>query len=219
MKKIILFDIDYTLFNTDKFREIIYSRLAEKLNRQFDAEFISKTKEAEDITKRALGNYEPEFFVEALIDLIQSDANPKKFHKEFTNEEDFENSVYPEVDGCLKALSSIKDLSVGIISTGENKFQQKKIDILKKLLHEDHINIFVDKLKELRNIIKKYDRYELFIVDDLLVVLELAKKIRSDVYTVHMDRKKSWRYSPEINFKPDAELKDLTGLASFILEK
>lgn len=218
MKKIILFDIDYTLFDTDKFRDIVYKKIAQEMSLSFDAKFKRYAKEAEEITVRSLGNYEPDFFIKTILELQKSSVSPEKLNELFWDKENFEGSIYDDVDSSIQNLTKIKDLIIGVLSTGENVFQRKKIEVLKKILSEDHVHIHVDKLSKLENILRKYKNDQVFIVDDLLAVLELAKRIQANVKTVHMNRKKSWEYSMKIDFIPDLELVSLEKLAEFVLK-
>ena len=133
MKKIVLFDIDYTLFNTDKFRDVVYRKVAKKIGQNYNASFIIKTKEAEEITRHALGKYEPQFFLKTICNFYNSDTKISELEKEYRENENFTQSVYEDVHEALANISKIKEVTIGILSTGESDFQKKKIEIVKKL--------------------------------------------------------------------------------------
>ena len=216
MKKIILFDIDHTLFDTYKFRNLTYKKLASKLGLVFDEKFIEKTKEAEEVSSKAAGFYEPDLFMKNLIDLCEVNFELADLRKEFWKKENFVRSLYPDVKNVLKKLSEEKDLLIGILSTGDSNYQKKKIEIVKHYMQDEHIHIFVDKLAELQEVVKKYEKHQIFVVDNLLSILELAKKINSKVQTVHIKRPVSWHGNIVVNFRPDEEIKSLSSLLKIV---
>lgn len=215
-KKIILFDIDHTLFDTEKFRQFAFEKIAIKLKQNYDKKFISLTKEAEGIAIQALGYFDPEFFMTTLLELIQSNRNLDYIKSNFWENENFEKAIYSEVVSALGKIKSIDNVSIGILSTGETKLQRKKVEILKESLSEEHVHIFVNKLMQLHNVLNKYKKHEVFVVDNLLAVLELAKKINSDVRTVFIKRLESQKSKLKTSFIPDLEIKTLDELVPLI---
>ncbi len=216
MKKVILFDIDHTLFDTEKFRETTYKKLAAKLKYNNDREFTRLAREAEEITVRAIGYFDPSLFIKNIIELAESNLKTGDLEKEYLKKDNFEKAVYSEVLPTLRRIKKINNISIGILSTGETKFQRRKVEVLKELLSEEHIHIFVNKLTEIDKVINKYKNFEIYIVDNLLSVLELVKKVAGYVKTVYVRRSDLLEKSGRENFTPDVEVKDLRGILSFI---
>ena len=215
-QKIILFDIDYTLFDTDKFRDIGYKKLAKKLKLKFDKSFKNMIKKAEEISHREIGFYDPNVFIKNVIELSGSNEDIGNLKIEFWRKDNFERSIYQDVWIFLDELSGNNNILIGILSTGESKFQRKKIEALKEVFTEEHIHIFINKLIEIKNVLDKYSNYDLFIADDMTSVLELAKKLRKDVVTVYVNRPKRWESKDLGGFRPDYEIKNLRNLPSII---
>lgn len=147
-RKLVLFDIDYTLFDTDKFKQ---SKL-------------------------------------------------------------LQHSLYDEVVSVLQDLSGIAEL--GILSEGDLSFQKEKLvkTEIEKHFSENHVFIVPDKLIALDEILKKYKKYKLYLVDDRLQVLEKAKKLHSSIMTVWVKRGPFAIQSS--SFKPDKTIENLTALVS-----
>lgn len=149
-KKLILFDIDYTLFDTDSFKE----------------------------------------------------SNLTKF------------SLYNEIDKLLKNLSSFATLA--IFSKGETDFQLNKLKKtgIDKYFTPDFIDVVADKDEVFEKVIDKYKNYEIFLIDDRIRNLEMAKKHRRDIKTVWVIR---GPYAvKDTQFIPDKSISDLEQLLDFV---
>lgn len=151
--KVILFDLDYTLFNTDRFK------------------------------KSNLKNY----------------------------------SLYIEVESVLQELSAKAIL--GIFSEGEDEFQRLKIKktALKKYFSPRHIHVVATKEQVLTKVFFKYHRQSLYLVDDKLNILYLAKRVWPEIKTIWVKRGKyALNQKPIKDFMPDiitTNLKKLKKLA------
>jgi len=152
-KKIVLFDIDYTLFDTDIFKE----------------------------------------------------SGLKK------------HSVYNEVNDVLTKLSRIAIL--GIFSEGDLEFQENKLlkTGIQKHFDKDYIHIAEKKEEILKKIIQKYINNRVFLVDDKLSILHLAKNISFPLFTIWVKRGMYAINQKEISgFKPDAVVNDLKEIVPLI---
>ncbi|OGH23484.1 MAG: hypothetical protein A2629_00355 [Candidatus Levybacteria bacterium RIFCSPHIGHO2_01_FULL_41_15] len=153
-QKIILFDIDYTLFNTDVFKQT-------------------------DLKK---------------------------------------HSVYDEVNNVLKELGKVGIL--GIFSEGDLEFQKNKLfrtDIQKHFL-KAHMHITEKKEKILKKVLRKYKDKKVFLIDDKLSILHLAKTISPSLFAIWVKRgmyAKNQKPIPE--FKPDTEVENLKEIIPIIL--
>lgn len=153
-QKIVLFDIDYTLFDTDLFKK-------------------------------------------------------SGFKKHF---------VYSEVNNVLTALS--KAAILGVFSEGDIEFQKSKLFKagIKKHFLREFTHIAEKKEKILRKILKNYKDKKIFLVDDKLSILHLAKKISSSIFTIWVKRGIYAENQKKISgFKPDLQVYDLSEIVSLIL--
>ncbi len=151
--KIVLFDIDYTLFNTDIFKK----------------------------------------------------TNLKK------------HFVYNEVNNVLTELSKVAIL--GIFSEGNLEFQKSKLlktGIQKHFLKE-YTHIAEKKEEMLKKILQKYKDNKIFLVDDKLSILHLAKTISPSLFTTWVKRGIYAKNQKEIpGFKPDAQINNLKEVISIV---
>ena len=165
--KIILFDIDHTLFNTDLFREIIYKKLSKKLRLKNDDFFLKLIKKSEKIAINKKKYFDPDFFIKTLIGLANSKLKTDDLKSEFWDESNFEKAIYPEATSALNQIKRDKNISIGIFSRGQTKFQKKKIEILEESLDEEHVHIFINKLDQIGKIVNRYKDHQILIVDNL----------------------------------------------------
>lgn len=153
-QKLVLFDIDYTLFNTDIFKQT-------------------------------------------------------KLQK---------HSVYDEVYNVLEELSKVANLGIfseGNINLQKTKLQQTKIH---KYFAQEHIHIVEIKEENLKRVFKKYKNNKLFLVDDKLTILYIAKKISPNVFTIWVKRGiYAEKQKPIKGFKPDAQIDNLEGLLDIVI--
>ncbi len=154
MKKIVLFDIDYTLFDTAQFR----------------------------------------------------DSGLKTY------------KLYEEVGDVLGKLSELAE--IGIYSQGEDVFQREKLK--QTLIHnkfaEENIHIFISKDDNLGSVVSKYKDRDIFLVDDKLAVLHLAKNLDENVFTIWVKRGPFALNQQDISgFTPDATVEDLREIVPIVL--
>lgn len=92
--------------------------------------------------------------------------------------------LYPEVISTLELLS--KKFQLGILSKGEKQFQLKKLretGIL-NMFDKDLTFIFEDKTIEFKNVMKRFVNLEVWLVEDKVNMLELAKKANPQLKTI-----------------------------------
>lgn len=119
--------------------------------------------------------------------------------------------MYDDVHASLIELAQVA--SLGIFSQGEIAFQLKKLKEtnIHNYFNEEHTHIVADKVELVKHVLAKYkDVKTLFVVEDRLEVLELAKKCGSNIYTIWMKR---GRYADNprvpVSYKADATVKNL----------
>lgn len=214
MKKIILFDIDYTLFDTALFREKLYKSIANALG--YDLKKSSKDiDDMYDEIRTERGYFQPKIFSLQLARKLGREKDAQLIEKAIFAKDNFKNCLYKESIITIEKLSKIA--SVGIFSKGYNSFQRNKIEVLKNILDNKSIHIFVRKRKSLPKIIEKYKDFKLYIVDDALNVLFEAWKLGKDVVTIWVKRGiYAKKQKPIENFTPDAIIENLGELISII---
>lgn len=208
-KTVILFDIDYTLFDTDRYRELLYSELGKELGYKSFSEFYPITKIVSAEVRLKYGYYNPSLVLNGLLQHKKRETNFETIEKIFWGENIYEKSLYTQTKAILETLTTFENLTIGILSTGLDKHQLAKIRSIDKYLHKEHIHIFVDKVQQLPNILEKYSDSRIILIDDLPKVLVAAKNLNKDVNTILIKREKKYEETIEISdYKPDFLIKD-----------
>jgi len=154
MKKIVLFDIDYTLFDTDEFKK----------------------------------------------------SNLTVF------------KLYEEAESVLEEL--IQSCEVGIFSEGKDEFQREKLrqTLIHGRFQEKNIHIFLSKDDNIESVLQKHRGDDVFLVDDKLAVLSLAKNLDNNTFVIWVKRG-PFAMNEENNqgFVPDATVSNLSEIIPLIL--
>ena len=181
MREKVLFDIDYTLIDTRKFKESFKKKISEFLGISVEDLLL-----AEQGYVKKDGGF-TDFVPQEYIDFIADSFNSDKFgiSKAFFDDENFADIVFPDVYESLETLSKILDL--GIFSEGFRDFQLLKLykTGIFNFFNENLIFIFRRKLTpEALNMIPK----GCFIVDDSPSVISVLKE-KQDVRPIWLNRK------------------------------
>ncbi len=202
-KTIVLFDIDYTLFDTISFVNNVY----EKYSNSVDKETFYKILE--------------EIRVNLKQALKEENSIKSNIMKSLWDQAGLAKDFYEETVEVLDEVSKIA--TVGIFSQGDESFQKEKIKSVSRFFSEENIHVTLDKYKKLPEIIKKYQDSKLIIVDDFLSVLYSAKKLNENIHTIWVKRKAY--YEPHLlnqevigNFVPDATITNLRELVPIVKE-
>lgn len=208
-KKIILFDIDYTLFDTTKFKEIITKILQSQLpNVTF-----------EDLDEiyyqvRLGGAFDPDLFAKIFKEKFDTSLTEKEIKDIWFDEGKIKQALYPEVASTLQELQKREDIILGIFSSGKADFQRQKISSLHRFFTDEYIYIADFKNTLLPEVMNTYKNNELIVVDDFITFLQKAKSFKKDTVTIWMKRGKFAEKAeiPE-GFYPD---KIITNLAQVV---
>ena len=213
-KKIILFDIDYTLFDTTKFKKIIAQEIAELTNS--DNKNFPELLEEVYYQARFNNHFEPSVFPQALRKKITTTVENKELESVWFDSNNIKKALYPEAISVLQNLQK-KGVLLGVFSTGNSEFQLAKVSLLADVLENAHIHIFTNKEEKIEYILNLYKEYSLYIVDDFLSILHKAKVKDQDVFTIWMKRGKFAEKAilPE-NFEPDAIIYSLEKVVPLI---
>lgn len=176
-KTILLFDIDETLFDTDRYKEDLSNRFSVELGYRSAEEFSPVFKELLELTVIERLYFDPTFFLEAAYATRKKDTTLERLDEIFWDKSLFENKLYPDVIKTLEVFSHKEDLILGILSTGDVRHQREKISQILHFFNEGDINIFSDKIAVLEGVLKKYHDFGIVVVDDRMEVLKRIKLI------------------------------------------
>ena len=188
MRKVLLFDIDKTLFDRESYLNDFWSILVSEFEFTKD-ELANVMKLYEDIKKE--NNY---FAVNEFVEKIYKyyPKTDKNLDYYFENE-----NIARYVFHDTKVLFEIKDFEIGIFSKGDKDFQKIKIDKFKKIFDKNLFYIYRNKIKNIPEIIKNHKNDLLFVVDDDVDALKSFKSFKKDVKTILIDRDNN--YKKELN--------------------
>src|SRR5579859_159986 len=93
-KKIVLFDIDYTLFNAQQFRSTFFTNLLTQINPQDRKKLLQIFEEVYEETKQKTSFFDPKTFLLLLEKKIQPLQNQPFLEKIIMQEEILESSLY-----------------------------------------------------------------------------------------------------------------------------
>ncbi|MBI2621213.1 MAG: HAD hydrolase-like protein [Candidatus Levybacteria bacterium] len=179
-KRIILFDIDGTIFDALSFIEGFYQTISQVFN--LSDQDIGKIKKIYKKTKEKYDYFYPPYF-ESKITKIFPKILGDELHKILWNVDLFEKNVYKDAS----AINSLTNIVIGILSKGDSDFQRQKIKFIKNLA-EENIHVFKNKIENLGQVLKKYNDYEIFLVDNETEVLRKAKALNRSVITILINR-------------------------------
>lgn len=213
-QKIVLFDIDYTLFDTGLLRDKMYKAILgismlDKQDKQAVADMYA------DIVKEH-GYFKPSEFIQEVHRRLGGKINIENLRKAIWDKKNFDGNLYSETVSIIEEVS--KKAKVGIFSKGFSKrWQKTKLIPLMHLLAREHIHITVDKYKTIPSLLEKYADTKLYIVDDALDVLYAAKELNKDIFVVWVKRGiYAQKQKPIEGFKPDAIIGDLQKVVSIV---
>ncbi len=205
--KIILFDIDGTLFNGSSFLNNFYSKISAEFN--LDNKELVKIQSFYEENKKKNDYFLPEAFLDKIVHSLPS-INFSSLHEIFWNIDLFEKNMY-------KDTSVIRDLSrvatIGIFSKGDSDFQKQKLTFFGELLDGENIHIYPNKINKINEILEKYKDFQIYLIDNQNDVLIKAKEIFPEVYAILIDRSNNSRVDKVI-----VKIKSLNELKSIIYD-
>jgi FMN phosphatase YigB (HAD superfamily) len=216
-KKIVLFDIDYTLFDTDAYRQILYPQLAQELGVS-EEDLLRFRKEFEPEMKATIGHYSPDFFLQRIQTIGKNKISLEKLEEIFWNKVMYSDVLNTQLLDVLTSLQK-ENISIGILSTGDKRHQLAKIESVLAFFPKENHHIFPNKLESMKDVLEKYSSFQIFIIDDLPEVLVKAKEINSEVVTVLRKVEKQSETTKLIEgFRPDYEIEDLNDIINIVIK-
>ena len=203
-KNLILLDLDNTLFDSPSYRKSVFTKIGN----------ASLCQEIYDKMLDEFGYFLPKMFVGILSSRLKG-TKEKEIMGVIFDQKNFRDNLHKEVLISLKMLIELGE--VGILSQGDKEFQDAKISHFKHLLNSNHINIVKDKKSDMKDVFKNIKAYRIYFVDDMLHMLETAKKINPQIKTIWMKRGRYAENQKNIpSFIPDAEVENLSEVVSII---
>lgn len=216
-KPIVFFDIDYTLFNTARFREKLFQSVAKVLG--IDTADVMRLHERvlEDLAV-SRGFFDPNMYAKLMAKEIADEGKEKIILHAIQQEGIFLDNYYEETKEVLKKIAS--HATIGVFSKGETAFQKRKLKDIEQFFLVQHIHITIDKHKSLPGLLDAYPEQTLYFIDDALDVLHRAKMLRKSVLVVWVKRGKYAQKQPPIEgFTPDAIIENLRELIPFVIDR
>ena len=210
---VILFDIDYTLFNTELYRDLVFHQLhaffPESVNfNEIATEAYAKIRET--------GWFEIPKFTTELLTHFSKTVDKKLLEDVWKDKAILGKALYPEAIDVLTSLSK-SHATLGIFSSGFLDFQKAKIVPLGHLFAEEHLHIHILKDEKMPEIIKKYQGKKIILIDDYIPVIEKAKKADPHITTIWIKRGRlADKVAPTADFPPDFIIENLKGLIPIV---
>ncbi len=204
MDKVILFDIDKTLFDREKYLGGFFVLL--------ESEFGLNSDEANEVgkfyqeVKDEYGYFSSEAFLIRIYGRFP-DLSEKLDY--YFSQENLDKFLYED----SKVLYEFKKSRIGIFSKGDGPFQKAKIKSFGDIIEQDLIYVFHNKLEKLPEILEKHNDSKLTIVDDNIAVLVNAKSLNPNVRTILIDRTREFEGVSGVDFRLDS-LSDIIPILS-----
>jgi len=204
--KVVLFDIDYTLFNVGAYKENIFLQLQKYFPDVNDFLAIARDTYTEI---RKDGWFDVTRYTNQLLTHVASIVDKKVLEDIWSEPMLLSDSIYPEAMDVLKDLTQ-QGVTLGIFSSGVVAFQKSKIAILSHFFQETNIHIYGLKDQNLSEVLQMYKNETIILIDDFIPVIEKAKQEKGDLIAIWIKRGKFGEHmNPSENFSPDFTEDDL----------
>jgi len=179
MAQIIVFDIDRTLYNTDKFHDIYTEKFTKDLD--ISPEKLSDSVSAYKRSLKKSTDFLPKHFLRFLSRSLNISLN--QLEKYYLSPDNFTHSIYPDVIPALKKLS--KHCSLGVFSEGYISFQKLKISSIRNYFNPGLI--FILRRKTFPVNIRKIPSGSTVVDDNPEIINQLTKY--PNLHPVWLNRK------------------------------
>lgn len=216
-QKLILLDIDNTLYDSSTFRKKLFQNVVIVLEKNGIKNADTLCEEIHTDLMKGKGLFYPEDFVDELLSRIQRAVSKEELLEIMYDENHVSSYLYQETDVLVKKFEKLGEL--GIFSQGMERFQMLKIKHIAHMFAQKHVHIVVSKIANLDEIFEKYQSYKVFLLDDALPVLHALKKAYPYVFTIWVKRGKyANSQSPIPGFNPDTTVENLKQSEKIIKE-
>ncbi len=211
-KKIILFDIDYTLFDTTKFKKLIADALVSLVPH---TDFTIVDEIYSEV--RVNGSFDPAVFAKLFKEKFETKTTQEEIEQLWWDKQLIQKALYPEVLATLQQLHARNDLILGIFSAGKKDFQLQKISSLREFFPQQYIHIADFKEKILSEVLEKYTNNTIVLVDDIITILQKATLLNHDVFSIWVKRGKfAEKAEMPKDFMSDAVVTDLAEMVTIV---
>ena len=213
---IILFDIDYTLFDVGYF-DINFSKLLSPILSLPEESLRKKSTEIIIATISQEGFLDIEKYLSAFLREIGKEADKAKVEEVLFGGSFFKDGFYKEVEETLRHLQG--KVRIGIFSQGDESFQSAKITQsgLKDFFENELVYIKKNKLDFLPLLQEKHGNDRMYLVDDKPGVLHTVKEHMPGVFTIWIKRGRHANQAQSIkDFAPDKIITHLSEIIPLI---
>lgn len=216
-KPIVLFDIDYTMFDVKHFDRNFHAYIAKLCD--LDERLVQ-----ESSLKIMLDLIRKEHFldIDKYLKLMLSGFKKEKYFKEVEQflfgKDFFKNGFYSDVEVTIRTLKDM--VRLGIFSQGDERLQGAKITQsgFRHFFEEKLVYLIKPKKIDFLPSIKKiHGKDKVFLVEDKLSILHEVKKQIPSVFGIWI--KRGWYAENQkeiLGFKPDAEVKNLSEVVKIV---
>lgn len=190
-KKVILFDIDRTIFDNEKFKDLKDEQIIKLLN-------IKNIEEYKNIFKNyysSLSNtryYDHNHFIDLVCKKYNFKDKKSILSLTYDNPELYSKSLFPDVNKTLEYL--VKKNKLGIFSEGKSDFQVFKFNALGLNKYFEKDLIFIVDAKDTKEVIDRLPK-DVVIVDDKERICDFLFENNIDcVWLNRKDERKSDKY-------------------------
>lgn len=213
--KVVIFDIDHTLFDTDKYLDTMFKSLQEILPDMSAENVVSVAKEAY-IKMREVDVFHPRRFAEMLQQHLQRYIDMQKVIAILEDPNLLASCIYEDVHEVLQKLSE-EEITLGIFSTGDKQLQRVKIQSIQNFFREKDIHIFTLKDVEVHQLLAMYEDKNVYAIDDHVRVLAEFAKQDIPSTTIWITRPNVSYYSLDVTqFTPDYRISSLSEVLAII---
>lgn len=218
MQKLILFDIDYTLFDMAVYRQHLFPHILQLIDKEQEEKAMALLEEVYHTHRKRAGHFNMEIMLEDLAAALDIDIPIHDvYHEILAQEMAYEGSLFEETKETLHTLSTIPNLKMGIFSAGRTEHQSQKITSIREFFHDEHIHIFTVKEDYIDRIFPAYKNYQLYFIDDAYPILYKAKQANPEIVTIWSKRGKYAENAKMIpGFVPDYTVSHLSEILPII---
>lgn len=196
--KLVLLDIDGTLFDYEGYKDFIIQKLSEILEIDtFESERIYR--KSIDETRSRHGSFLPERFLETVVKNSESSLDKTHFYDKIFNEQIIESYLFPDVSHFLEQISASAGL--GVLSKGFPNYQGLKVKAFRKLLRDDKVYIFPNKKDEASRVTSENKDFKVYFIDNDPETLEVYKNADPSWTTILIERYGELSYNYVSDFR------------------
>ena len=196
--KLVLLDIDGTLFDHLNYKKILRDKLSEELGargEKFDVIFRDTYRQS--VSEK--GTFTPEHFLNLLLNKLGKVVDIDRLKEVVDQKEIIESFLFPDVSHFLEQASIL--VKLGILSKGFPDFQRLKLQTFSHLLEKDKIYIFTDKKSQAPKVALENTNFKVYFIDNDPDTLDTYKKQDSSWTTILIERYGPLDYNDVSDFK------------------